>query len=164
MMIGWWWSGTGLGRVLSALTVLCSHLLVHSHIGLVLLILELVVLRRGVLILLIFADEVVHIALGLRELHLIHSLARIPMQKRLATKHRRELLRDAFEDVLNRRGVADEGRAHFQSARRISQMLDLTLLGIHSTKYELFLFWTFSICSSTSFVLIRPRNIAAAVK
>ena len=33
-----------------------------------------------------------------------------------------------------------------------------------STKYELFLFWTFSICSSTSLVLILPRNIADAVK
>merc|ERR1719511_15730 len=28
----------------------------------------------------------------------------------------------------------------------------LTLLGIHSTKYEEFLFWTLSICSSTSFM------------
>merc|ERR1712066_690615 len=40
----------------------------------------------------------------------------------------------------------------------------LMLLGIHSTKYELFLFWTLSICSSTSFVDMRPRKSAAAVK
>merc|ERR550514_1921506 len=40
----------------------------------------------------------------------------------------------------------------------ISQMDDLMLFGIHSTKYEEFLFWTFNICSSTSFVDIRPRN------
>merc|ERR1719310_1536326 len=38
------------------------------------------------------------------------------------------------------------------------------LFGIHSTKYEEFLFCTLSICSSTSFVDIRPRNIAAAVR
>ena len=38
------------------------------------------------------------------------------------------------------------------------------LLGIHSTKYEEFLFWTFSICSSTSLVEILPLNIAEAVK
>merc|ERR1712078_637523 len=31
-------------------------------------------------------------------------------------------------------------------------------------KYEEFLFWTFNICSSTSFVDIRPRNMAAAVR
>mmetsp|Transcript_24278 Transcript_24278/g.66767 ORF Transcript_24278/g.66767 Transcript_24278/m.66767 type:complete len:225 (+) Transcript_24278:308-982(+) len=40
----------------------------------------------------------------------------------------------------------------------------LMLLGIHSTKYEEFLFWTFSICSSTSFVDMRPRKRAAAVR
>jgi hypothetical protein len=41
---------------------------------------------------------------------------------------------------------------------------DLTLLGIHSTKYELFLFCTFSICSSTSFDDMRPLNSALAVR
>ncbi|KAL4280195.1 hypothetical protein GQ457_03G038150 [Hibiscus cannabinus] len=46
----------------------------------------------------------------------------------------------------------------------ISQTLDFTLLGIHSTKYDEFLFWTFIICSSTSLVLILPRNIADAVR
>merc|ERR1712117_399971 len=38
------------------------------------------------------------------------------------------------------------------------------LFGIHSTKELEFLFWTFSICSSTSFVDMRPRNSAAAVR
>merc|ERR1712165_87829 len=46
----------------------------------------------------------------------------------------------------------------------ISQTAVLTLFGIHSTKYELFLFWTFNICSSTSFMDILPRNMAATVK
>jgi len=46
----------------------------------------------------------------------------------------------------------------------MSQTLDLTLFGIHSTKYDEFLFCTFIICSSTSLVLILPRNIAEAVK
>merc|ERR1712170_218677 len=46
----------------------------------------------------------------------------------------------------------------------ISQMDDLMLFGIHSTKYEEFLFWTFNICSSTSLVDILPLNIAQAVK
>merc|ERR1740127_201416 len=40
----------------------------------------------------------------------------------------------------------------------------LILLGIHSTKYELFLFWTLSICSSTSFDDMRPRKRPAAVR
>src|SRR5690606_11411847 len=46
----------------------------------------------------------------------------------------------------------------------ISQMELLMLLGIHSTKYELFLFWTLSICSSTSLEDILPLNIAEAVR
>merc|ERR1711979_9155 len=46
----------------------------------------------------------------------------------------------------------------------ISQTEALMLFGIHSTKYEEFLFWTFSICSSTSFVDMRPRKSAAAVR
>merc|ERR1712034_240007 len=46
----------------------------------------------------------------------------------------------------------------------MSQMDDFMLLGIHSTKYDEFLFWTFSICSSTSLVDIRPRKRADAVR
>merc|ERR1712000_653385 len=38
------------------------------------------------------------------------------------------------------------------------------LLGIHSTKYEEFLFWTLSICSSTSLEDILPLNMAEAVR
>merc|ERR1719323_1361591 len=39
-----------------------------------------------------------------------------------------------------------------------------TLLGIHSTKELLFLFWMFNICSSTSFIDILPLNTAATVR
>merc|ERR1711957_21045 len=46
----------------------------------------------------------------------------------------------------------------------ISQIDDLILFGIHLTKYEEFLFWTFNICSSTSLVDILPLNIQQAVK
>merc|ERR1711898_8390 len=46
----------------------------------------------------------------------------------------------------------------------MSQMADLMLLEIHSTKYEEFLFWTLSICSSTSLEDMRPLNMAEAVR
>merc|ERR1719473_2694954 len=46
----------------------------------------------------------------------------------------------------------------------MSQTDDLMLLGIHSTKYEEFLFWTLSICSSTSLVDMRPRKRSEAVR
>jgi tubulin beta len=46
----------------------------------------------------------------------------------------------------------------------MSHTEDLMLFGIHSTKYEEFLFWTLRSCSSTSLVDMRPRNMADAVR
>merc|ERR1719274_331666 len=46
----------------------------------------------------------------------------------------------------------------------MSQIAHLRLFGIHSTKYDEFLFWTLSICSSTSLVDMRPRKRAHAVR
>merc|ERR1719461_1255352 len=54
--------------------------------------------------------------------------------------------------------------AIFKPLGGMSQTDALMLFGIHSTKYDEFLFWTFNICSSTSLVDILPRNKAAAVK
>merc|ERR1711920_236625 len=54
--------------------------------------------------------------------------------------------------------------AIFKPRGGMSQTAVLTLLGIHSTKYELFLFWMLSICSSTSFMDMRPLKTAATVK
>merc|ERR1711975_125697 len=50
--------------------------------------------------------------------------------------------------------------AIFRPLGGMSQTEDLMLLGIHSTKYDEFLFWTLSICSSTSLVDMRPRKRA----
>ena len=46
----------------------------------------------------------------------------------------------------------------------MSQMDDLMRHGIHSMKYDEFLFWTLSICSSTSLADMRLRNMRAAVR
>merc|ERR1712013_605874 len=54
--------------------------------------------------------------------------------------------------------------AIFKPFGGISQTADLILFGIHSTKYDEFLFCTLSICSSTSFVDMRPLKRPAAVK
>merc|ERR1719440_1679066 len=54
--------------------------------------------------------------------------------------------------------------AIFKPLGGISHTEDLMLLGIHSTKYEEFLFWTFNICSSTSLVDMRPRKRAEQVR
>ncbi|KAF1476358.1 hypothetical protein FQV17_0009575, partial [Megadyptes antipodes antipodes] len=63
-------------------------------------------------------DEVVHVALGLGELHLVHALARVPVEEGLAPEHGRELLRDTLEELLDGRAVADEGDGHLEAPRR----------------------------------------------
>ena len=107
---------------------------------------------RRILILLVFAHQVVHVRLSLGEFlqrtrhcttpithifrthHLVHAFACVPMQESLATEHRRELLGDALEQLLDRRAVAyikhihishtllpneptDECRRHLQTTR-----------------------------------------------
>ena len=76
------------------------------------------VLGARVLVLLVLGDEVVHVGLGLGELHLVHALARVPVQESLAAEHGRELLRDALEQLLDGRAVADERGGHLETARR----------------------------------------------
>nr|KAJ0188768.1 hypothetical protein LSAT_V11C900479190 [Lactuca sativa] len=79
------------------------------------------------------------------------------MQKSLPPKHRSKLFTHTSKHFLNRNAI-------LSPVGGISHTVDFTLFGIHSTKYEEFLFWTLIICSSTSFVLILPRNMAEAVR
>merc|ERR1711865_793403 len=58
-------------------------------------------LSCSVLILLVLGDEVVHVTLGFRELHFVHTLSCVPMQESLATKHCGEVLCDPLEHFLN---------------------------------------------------------------
>ncbi|KFO70518.1 hypothetical protein N303_03406, partial [Cuculus canorus] len=60
-------------------------------------------------------DQVIHVALRLRELHFIHALAGVPVQESLAPEHGRELLRDPLEELLNGRAVANEGGGHLET-------------------------------------------------
>ena len=75
-------------------------------------------LGRGVLVLLVLGDEVVHVGLCLSELHLVHALARVPVEEALAAEHGRELLGDALEQLLDGRAVADERGGHLETSRR----------------------------------------------
>merc|ERR1719261_2063158 len=74
-------------------------------------------LSRRVLVLLVLGHKVIHIRLRLGELHLIHALARVPVQERLAAEHAGELFRNTLEHLLDRRRVADEAHGHLQSLR-----------------------------------------------
>ena len=82
------------------------------------LLLELALLGRGVLVLLVLGHQVVHVALCLSELHLIHALAGVPMEEGLSAEHGGELLGDALEQLLDGRAVADEGGGHLETTWR----------------------------------------------
>ena len=84
----------------------------------VLALVVVVVVGGGVLVLHHLADEVVHVGLGLGELHGVHPLARVPVQEGLAPEHGRELRAHAHEEVLDARVVAHEGGGHLQAPRR----------------------------------------------
>merc|ERR1719161_3217544 len=66
------------------------------------LLLELALLLGGrVLVLLVLGHKVVHVGLGLGELHLVHALAGVPVEEGLAAEHRGELLGDTLHDLLH---------------------------------------------------------------
>ena len=44
--------------------------------------------------------QIVHVALGLGELHLVHALPGVPVEERLAPEHGGELFRDPLEKLL----------------------------------------------------------------
>ena len=52
------------------------------------------------LVLLILGHEVIHVGLGLGELHLVHALAGVPVQEGLSAEHGGELLTDPLEEFL----------------------------------------------------------------
>merc|ERR1719445_1274986 len=75
-------------------------------------------LGGGVLVLLVFGDEIVHVALSFSELHLIHTLASVPVEESLSSEHSGELLADPLEELLDGGAVSDEGGGHLESSGR----------------------------------------------
>merc|ERR550514_371911 len=89
------------------------------HIVFTFLLVELTfLLSSRILVLLVLGDKVVHIALSFRELHLVHTLARVPMQEGLAAEHGCEVLSHAFEHFLDRRRIPSESYCHLETLRR----------------------------------------------
>jgi len=76
------------------------------------------VFGSGVLILLVFGHEIVHVGLSLGEFHLVHSFAGLPVQESLSPEHGSELLRNSLEHLLDGGGVSYEGDAHLQALGR----------------------------------------------
>ena len=50
--------------------------------------------------LLVFRNEIVHVALGFSEFHLVHALTSVPMEESLPSEHSSELLTDPLEEFL----------------------------------------------------------------
>merc|ERR1711997_1440322 len=74
-----------------------------------LLIVKFLVIHTGLLILLVFGNQIVHVALSFCELHFIHAFTSVPMQEGLTAEHSSELFRDALEQFLNGSRVPNEG-------------------------------------------------------
>lgn len=72
---------------------------------------------RGVLVLLVFGDQVLHVALGFGEFHLVHTLLGVPVQEGLPLEHGAELVCDTLEQLLDGSRVADEGDGHLEATR-----------------------------------------------
>merc|ERR1711904_346080 len=90
---------------------------VHSglHVVLAFLLVELTfLLSGGILVLLVLRDQVVHVRFGLGELHLVHSLASVPVQEGLTAEHRGEVFCHTLEHLLDRRTIACKSDSHFQ--------------------------------------------------
>merc|ERR1711865_152194 len=69
----------------------------------------------GVLILLIFGNEIVHVGLGFGEFHLIHTFSSVPMEESLSSEHSSELFTNSLEHLLDGSGVTEEGNGHLKT-------------------------------------------------
>ncbi|GMT14310.1 hypothetical protein PFISCL1PPCAC_5608, partial [Pristionchus fissidentatus] len=81
------------------------------------------------LVLLILGDEIVHVALSLGELHLVHTLSGVPMEESLAAEHGCELLGDSLEELLDGSRVTNEGSSHLKSSGRDIAHCRLNVVG-----------------------------------
>merc|ERR1712178_441292 len=95
-------------RCMEALRVTYSSS--RLHVVFTLLFVELALFFGGcVLVLLVLRDQIVHVALGFSELHLVHTLASVPVEESLPSEHGGELLGNTFEQLLDGGRVTDEG-------------------------------------------------------
>ena len=88
----------------------------------------------GVLVLLVLGHQVVHVRLGFSELHFVHALTGVPVEKGLAAEHGSELLSHALPHLLHGGGVAHEGVRHLQALRR--DVADGSLHVVRDTLHE----------------------------
>merc|ERR1712157_99416 len=89
------------------------------HIVFTLLLIEFTfLLSCGILVLLVLGDQVIHIALRLSELHLIHALTCVPVQEGFAAEHGSKILCNSLEHLLNGCRIPCEGDSHLETLGR----------------------------------------------
>merc|ERR1719320_925218 len=103
--------------------------LLHVLFSIVFVIKLLVHVCSSFLVLLVLRDKVVHVGLSLGELHLVHTLAGVPVKESLPPEHGGELLGDPLEDLLDGGGVAYKGGGHLETSRRNITHSSLHIVG-----------------------------------
>src|SRR5438128_1117328 len=73
-----------------------------------------IVFSGGFLILLVLRHQIVHVGLGFRKLHLVHTFSSIPVEESLSSEHGCKLFTDSLEEFLDCSRVANEGSRHRQ--------------------------------------------------
>ena len=76
------------------------------------------IISTGILVLLIFGHDIVHVGFGFGEFHFVHAFTGVPVQESLALEHAGELHVDASEELLDGGGVTNERGRHLQSLGR----------------------------------------------
>jgi len=71
----------------------------------------------GVLVLLVFRDQIVHVRFSFSEFHFVHTFTSVPMEESLSSKHSSELFSDSLEHFLDSSRVTDESNSHLQTLR-----------------------------------------------
>ena len=92
-----------------------DNLIEKSHIGLFLFVELAFFFGCGILVLLIFRDQVVHVGFGFSEFHLIHTFSGVPVKEGLSPEHASELFSHSLEHFLNSSGVTNEGDSHLEA-------------------------------------------------
>jgi len=73
------------------------------------------IFSSGILILLIFRYQVVHVWFSFSEFHLVHTFTGVPMEEGLSSEHSSELFTDSLEHFLDSSWVSEECNSHLET-------------------------------------------------
>jgi len=118
----------------------------------------------GVLVLLVFGNEIVHVALGFGEFHLVHALTGVPVEEGFSSEHGGKLLGDPLEKLLDGGRVTNEGGRHFETSWWDVANSSFHVVRDPLDKVRRVLVLDVQKLFVDFFMDIRPRNIVATVR